>query len=457
MYQKNSQIITGVLPVKKSDVVSTTHSNKKKLNRVSSRLPITAFLLLTALVLFSSCDSSGTVGGDIGPGENSVDRTTVMLNDLETVDLNTFSGRLQRASMGYLEDPLYGDIQAVALLKPSISRASVDSIRDDATMTLKVHFSNAVYGDENAVSSYEIFEAGGIWRGNELKYNSEVPVDFSSKVGEFQVTDEDSIEVELSEAWLQKFKSFFDGPSTTRDSTYVNDFPGLAIVASQSNQNIRYIRFSPESEDDRSVTRFLVYSDAFAPDDDDDDENGDDDNGDNGNGDEGPFSRVLDVRDWGSSVVRTNESVSTDGFVLHNSERILRVNTDISSEDLKGRNIVNASLVLTLRTDAEAAFPNINRQPVETIRGHSFRIVPNDLVSELFVRNPRFFAPIDEDTNTYRLDVTQYVLNQVYGDGSEGPIFVSLQSINGFLYSGLFYDETASDTQRPRIVITFVE
>lgn len=456
MYQKNSQIITGVLPVKKSDLYRTTRSNKKKLNRLSSRLPIAAFLLLTALILFSSCDSSGTVGGDIGPGENSVDQTTVMLNNFETVDLNTFSGRLQRASLGYLEDPLYGDIQAVALLKPSISRASVDSIRDDATMSLKLHFSNAIYGDENAVSSYEIFEAGGIWRGNELKYNSEVPVDFSSKVGEFQVTDEDSIEVELSDIWLQKFKTFFHNPSFSRDSIYVNDFPGLAIVPAQTNQNIHYIRFSPDSEDETSITRFLVYSDAFAPDD-DDDENGDDDNGNGDDDEEGPFSRALETRDWGSSMVRSNEPVSTDGFVLHNTERVLRVNADIPSDDLRGKNIVNASLVLTLRTDAEEAFPNIDRQPIETIRAHSFRIVPNDLVSELFVRNPRFFASMDEDSNRYRLDITQYVLNEIYGEDSEGPIFVSLQAINGFIYSGLFYDETASDTQRPRIVITFVE
>jgi hypothetical protein len=453
MYLKNLLNITGRSPAKMIDLNASKalKRNKKELAYKGSRFSIAAFLLLTAIMV-GGCDSSGSVGEGLGPDEDSVNKTVLNLESLETVSSNTFSGRLQRSPMGYFEDPLYGTINAVALLKPTISRAQVDTIREGDTMSLKMHFSTVSNGVEGGVSNFEIYEVGELWRGNQLRYNSEISVDFANKVGEFQLTDEDSIEVELSDDWVQKLRVIFDAPTAERDSLYRSEFTGLAIVPSETNQRIHYLRHSQEDEDDSSVTRFLVYSDPP-------DENGENgDNGDENGDDEGPVIRTLGLLDWGSSVVRSNEPESTDGIVLHNSERVLRVEVNIPKEELNTRNIVNAKLIFGLRTDVELANPGIIRPPVESIRGHSFNPVPNDLTSELFINTPRFNASIDEDVNTFRLDVTQYVLNEVYGDGDEGSIFVSLQAINGFLYSAHLFDETAAEeAMRPRIVITSVD
>ena len=446
MYLKNLLNITGRSPARMNDpsIVRSIYHTGEKLAKKGSRFSIAAFLLLSA-ILFSGCESSGTVGENLGPGDEEIEKNTFTLGGLNTISANTFSGRLQLSSMGYFEDPLYGSLRAVTLLKPSISRAQIDTIREGETLSLLLSLSSVVHGDETAVSEFEIFEAGQIWRGNELRYNSEIAVDFDSKVGEFQLTDEDSVEVVLDQTWVEKLRTFYDAPSEERDSLYVNEFPGLAIVPSATNQRIHYIRHSREEEDSPQVTRFLVYP---AP---TDEENG------NGEGEDDETEPIsLDLRDWGSSVTRTDEPVSSDGIVIHNIDRILKIDVELPKDQLKSRNITNANLILSLRKDVEAVFPGINRPEPGSIRGHSFSDEPSDLVSELFIRPSRFSGSLNEE-DTFTIDITQYVLNEVFGESGEGPIYISLQAVNGIFYSTHIYDENAAENRRPRIIITSVE
>ena len=75
----------------------------------------------------------------------------------------------------------------------------------------------------------------------------------------------------------------------------------------------------------------------------------------------------------------------------------------------------------------------------------------------MFITTASYIGLADEGENTYRLNITQYVLNEIYGEAGEGPLFISLQAVNGFLYSAEFFGPTAADDLRPRIVITSVE
>jgi hypothetical protein len=460
MYLKNLLNTIGQLPVtsNQNGVINTLLSKKNKLAYKGSRFSIAAFLLLMA-VGFSGCDSTGSVGDGLTPGEDEVNKTTVELtgDQLQVVPANSFSGRLQRSAMGYIDDPVYGTINAVALLNPSISRAQVDTIRLEDTMSLKLSLSRTKYGSDNGPASYTIYEAGRVWRGNQLKYNSEVEVDFSTPVAQFQITDEDSIEVPLSDEWVDKFRTFYDLPSAERDSVYRTQFPGLAIVADQSNQRIHFLRHAQEEEDSPGITRFIVYTEADEEDDDDDNGNGDDDNGNGGDDEDNLVAQRLDLRDFGASVVRTNVPDYDEGILLHNGENVLRVDLVLPKSELRRKNIINAKLLLTQRKDIELVQPSIVRPLLETVRGHSFRTVPSDLVSELFATSPRFGSVYEEDEDLFMVNITQYILNEVYGDIDEGPIFISLQAINGFLYSGLFYDLNADPDKRPRIVITSVD
>ncbi|MCH8547756.1 MAG: DUF4270 domain-containing protein [Balneolaceae bacterium] len=448
--------ITGRSPEKRSDRPSTSEPDRNNLNIAikGSRLPVAAFLLLAALI-FAGCESGGTVGDGLGPDPDEARTTTYDVESISTVEANTFSGRLQNSAMGAFQDPLYGNLNAVSLLKPAITRAVVDEIGEDDTMSLKLTFRTPIYGDAGSVSRFEIYEVGERWRGNQLRYNSEVAVDLSAKVGEFEVADEDSIEVPLDNEWVQKFREFFNSEEANRDSLYRREFTGLAIVPVDDDSKIRFLRHSQDDDEDApGITRFLVNSPNGNGENGDENGNGDDNGDENGNG---SSSQFLDLIDWGSTVVRSDEPDFDDGFVLHNSERILQVDVDLPIEELSSKNIVNAKLVFVRDTEREEMTSAISRPAVTSLRGHSFQRTPSDLVSELFVNPSRFGSSLDQDNQLFSIDITQYILNYVFGDIEEGPIFVSLQTTNGILFSSDFYGSQASENLRPRIIITTVE
>lgn len=444
MYLRNLLNTTGRLPEKMNNrsFRRIAQSIGQMLAIKGRRWSIAAFLLLG--VIATGCESSGTVGDGLRPDDNNITKTVVNIDggSLEIINENTFSGRLQNSAAGYYEDPVYGTLRAVSLFKPSISRAVVDSIFDGDFITLKLAQSVVDYGDTTSVSDFTIYEAGELWRGNELRYNQDIAIDQNTPVATFQLANEDSIEVRLSAEWTDKFRSYFNTIISARDSTYINEFPGLAIVPSPANSRIHFFRHLQQTDEESRETEFIVYTLTEGEGDDEDPQS---------------VAQPLALRDWGSSVIRTNEPDYGNGIVLHNSERVLKVDPEFIAEELSSKNIVNASLVLTRNTMQEELFSSVARPELFSIRAHEFDPVPSDVISEMFITSAAFNGLADEGGNTYRLDITRYVLNEVFGEEGEGPLFISLQAVNGLLYSAEFYDETAAEDLRPRIVITSVD
>ena len=476
MYQKNSHNTTGTLPVKIKSFNRFHHFFGKKgehlFSQKGSRSTVTAFLLLVTVFLFLGCESPGLIGEDIISDDDNIETRIDTVDQLSVHHENSFSGRLPNTSLGYVEDPVFGTIKSVALLKPSISRAQVDTIFNDDKIHLKLIFRSDVYGSELSVSDYEIFEANEVWRGNQLRYNSEIPINYASKVAEFQVIDEDTVWVEMSREWTNKFAEYFNNTAADRDSLYRNSFPGLAIVPSESNQQIRFLRNLIDDEDEQA-TSFFVESEHHNNNDngnddngdngndDENGENGDDENGndDNGNGEEDEDNGLpeLGVRDWGASFVRTSTNETTDGIVLHNTGTALQVEFDLPVDELSSKNIVNAQLILSLDTSPEFMDPNFVRPQTNLIRAHVFNDIPRDLAGEIFTTGHSFSSQIDEDEDTFKIDITQYVLNEVFGDLDERKLFLTVQTTNGLLYSSIFYGADAPENKKPRIVITSVK
>jgi len=416
-------------------------SDNKFLNSKGSRLSIAAFLLLI-IPLIVGCESPGSVGEGLGPDGSSVTTDEYSMTDITPVEENFFSGRLSNSAMGYIEDPVYGTLNAVAVLKPVISISAVDTLVEGDTMTLRMVFNSSIYGDEQSVSDYEIFELSEQWRGNELKYNEAAPIDFSSKVAEFQVADEDTVEVELSAEWMEKYSAYFNSNDANRDSLYTREFTGLAVVPAETNSRIRFLRHTPEDpEEDPSITEFRVYTTEFDEEEEQDVE----------------VVNSLGLRDWGAYVVRSDEPAYNSGYVLHNVDRLMEVNLNLPNEDLQSKNIVNASLVFSIDRSDEQAFSSILRPDVETIRAHTFSTPPADLISEIFITPPRFGADINEDEELFKVDVTQYVLDTVYGDVNAASLYFSAQAVNGILYSIKLHDNAAPQDRQPRLIITSVE
>lgn len=465
MYHRNLQTITGKLPVILNKL--TNRLPKKRLLLTDKTIPntnrigtiISLFLLLPVLFL-NGCDTSGSVGSDIITDDEGTETIEIEIDNYELLSGNTFSGRLPNTSVGYFEDPVYGTIRSVALIKPSISKTEVDTLTAEDKLSLNIVLNPTIYGDENGVSSFEIYETDEIWRGTQLKYNQPIDVDFGSKVGEFQVSAEDTTAmVELSDVWTEKFMEFHNSTSADRDSLYRITFPGLAVVPSESNQQIRFIKNirNDSNNEDEVITTFVVEK----PEDEESTENDEEDE------EENDDILNLSVRDWGASFVHSGSSNNpgNGNFAMSNISHVLRLDPEIDKDLLASKNIVSAQLLLYKDTEPETSTPGIERPVTNSVRVHLFSEQPEDLMAEIFTTSASFFTTIndgedeDEDEkeeNVFRVNISQYIRNEVFGDADEQKLYLTIQSVNGILYSTHFFDQSEAAT-KPRIVITTVK
>ncbi|TVR18792.1 MAG: DUF4270 family protein, partial [Balneolaceae bacterium] len=452
MYPKNLHNTTGISPAKISRQ-SYLHFFLEYFTK-GSRSSIAAFLLLAAFT-FMGCDSPGSVGEEIISGSDGVTAESLFPENFTVLDQNTFSGRLPNTALGHIDDPVYGKITSTALIKPGLSRAIVDTIREDDSVYLKLIFQSEVYGNRNSVSNFTIYEANEIWRGNQLRYNLEVDVNFARQIGAFEVSDEDTVLVELEDMWLQEYISFFNSAEANRDSLYRNTFKGLAIVPSESNQKIRFLRHLAQ-EQGGAITSILVESPEQP--DDNGDGDGDEENGENGNDEEEEEEqlRFIDLRDWGASFTRSVFTTDENVLTVHNTENVVKFLPDLPVDRLSSRNIVNARLILSKDTRAESMYPAILRPRANQLRAHLFTSEPADLPGEIFTRDARFVSVIEEDEDTFSIDITEYILDEIFGDSPGRALYLTIQSVNGIIYSTTFYDQNGPENKRPRLVITSV-
>lgn len=439
MYQINLQNIIETLPIMTNssrNCAEQSHHNTGTRSRFSL---IAASIFLFTIIILNGCETSGSVGDEIITDDGSTGTINVDVDNITLLDTPTFSGRLPHSSVGFLEDPVYGTIQSTAVIKPVISRAQVDTLTSDDSMSLKLIFNSTVYGNENTVSEYEIFEVDELWRGTQVRYGDEISVNRENKVGEFLLTaDEDTVNVELSDDWKEKFSEYFNSNAADRDSTYRQNFTGLAIVPSQNNEIIRFIKHSTE-EEDQEITSFLVKSTSV----DEDDE-------------EVTEDKILDARDWATAFSRTNEPAPGSSLVVNNTNNVIRIKLDLPDDELNGKNIINAQLFLYKNKAPDNTTPNITRPPLTQVRAHIFDEQPDDVMADIFTTNAAFFTNNEEEEELFDINITQFVLDEVYGSQENRELYITIQSVNGILYSTYLFD-SSDDTLNPKIVITTVE
>jgi len=443
MYQTNSQNITGQSPEKKinssNSFRSPVHRNLLIPVKKGSRSLITAFMVLGLLVIFSGCDNEGIVGEGLNPPAERVVTTTYDIDDIEIIEDNGFSGRLTNSAMGIVDDPVYGLITSSALLKPSINVEDLDEIPEDYRVRLKIEVNPLKYGNELSVSEYNIYEINQRWRGREITYNTPVSYDDTNLLGTFQLTDESSLEVDLDQDWVIRYKEHFNSESSERDSLYRFEFPGLAIVPANQNQKIDFIRTqsSATSNDNDTtetrITRFLVENEQD--------------------------SLIADVPllDHGTSMVRSNHPDSDD-LVLHNTmEHIMKVDLGLDPQEFESKEIVNAQLVFTINSEPDNTAPGgfLRPQP-ELIRAHFFGSEPLDLASEIFTRSASVGANLSEEEQQFKVNVTSYFVDKLFGQANRTPLYFSLQTNNGLFYSTTLHGINAPENVRPRLIVTTI-
>src|SRR5699024_10973722 len=139
--------------------------------RLPSRtLAACAFILSIAILLqMGACSDSGSVGNGLpGPGsEVQVDTFNVTKIGADT--LYSFSGNYGYFSVGRFQDPLFGEVNATALIKPALpdrSDNSTVSFGDNTQMALYLAIHNeTTYGDTLASVPFNLVEINELWRG----------------------------------------------------------------------------------------------------------------------------------------------------------------------------------------------------------------------------------------------------------------------------------------------------
>lgn len=435
MSQQNSQSTIEKLPERNNSSCTGKRSHNMFFSGLSNKFMKQShfwLVLILAAIVAMGCEDTGSVGGSLSPEDDRVNVKKVDVTNIQVLNEDGYSGRLNNSAAGYIEDPFFGTIEAATLLKPSINPDLLPEIADNSTMRLQLVINPILYGQDQRVN-YNIYQAGQIWRGNQLNYNDPVDIDTGLLVGSFSARGEDTLSVNLSSAWVSMYRDFYNSESANRDSLYRYNFPGLAIVPEGQNQRVHFFRQQVASNDtlDLGVSQFLV-------------ENPED-----------SLSGTIPVSDWGTSMTRTNQPERDNSFVLHNTfETVLKMELDLDPADFEGEEIVNAQLMFFENDEYTSLLPSsFNRPAARTMRAHAFVNEPDNIGNDLFARTPQLTATRDEN-GVYKMNLTDLVLGQLFGESEIPALYFSIQTNNGILLSTEIFNHNGPEDKTPRLVIT---
>ena len=449
MFQINFQTITGKLPTPMSKwSFSEYFANLSKLYKPNfQKLKSALFpvLYLVSVFTMASCgEDPGNVGSRFADSGDVIEQSTIKIDNFEFLNTTTFSGNLQFMALGKYDDPLFGMIETVAFVRPSIIRANIEFLTSTDNMTLQLHFSSEVLGDTTTTANFSVYEISGLWRGNELFYTDNLSFDTSNKLGEFSVSSQDSINIELDDEWVSRYDEFLTNEADNRDSIYRAEFPGLAIVSDDAaGSKILFARMRAATDllgapTGEPVTSFPVERPST--------------------------DEVLNqtTLDWGNTITRSaidsGAIMNTNSFASFNTlEQLFAFEPDFSAENLEGRSLSRVELQIFENAGlVNQSLPQNHVRPdVQNLRIHLLSN-DNNVAEQIFSNVSTFGATRDSTDNSFRFNITNFANSRIFGDSGEGKFYFSIEGVNGLLFSTLFFDTDALENRQPRINITAV-
>lgn len=384
--------------------------------------------LLTLVVIFNGCEDPGSVGSDFVK-RPTLTFDTLSVSQTEALSYNAYSGRLSYIPFGKYSDQLFGDIEVLSLVQPSINPSVNDSIDVDENFQLKMRIqldSLPHYGDTLSQSNFTLHEISSDWRGRSLRIDDEIQ--YSNQVGSFSVTNEQNIIVDLSEDWVDRYRNFYFNESSGSDSLYYEQMKGLAVVPDQNNSRISFAR--------TGSFNFLLIS---------------------GMQSDTTDTISVSLRDWGFTQARTGAVNSPNTFPLHSTlEGMMKITmpNDVLKEESQSENIIRADLVFyEAEEEMSQSLPaNHNRPPVNFL---NLYLEPDiEPVYEYQFGATIGRSDADTDDGVFKINITNYVNSVLFGEQSENELVIGPGNTAGELRSTLLYDFTAPENLRPKLIIT---
>lgn len=389
---------------------------------IPNRLLPFIVLLLTAWSL-SACDDSTIVGGNLSPDDALVNADTVVISNISMVSSPAFSGNRPFFTSGSVNDPVFGDIKATALLRPSITKASGDSIgeNDIAYFTLNAAH---IFGDTLESATFHVVEVDRHWRSTSWRYDS-IP-DLSDRiVTTFQVAGADSISEPMNADWLSRYREIFLTESAAvRDSLYRADMPGLAIVPAEDHGKM----FSAEG----ARTRIVFHS--------------------------ATDTLTKGMNAWAVSLETESpddEQFGTSKLVNNTFGSMIKLDFEISEEMLGTNSFSQVQLVLyedTVRMDSGLP-ANYQRPRSATTR--LYYLEP-DQINYAITVDPRFQSNRNDDDGSYRFNLTNLAYDRLHASSSDSRRLYVLHSINDGRYLPKLFGSPDDPARQPKILITSI-
>ncbi len=389
------------------------------------------FSVLLSFILLS-CEESGTVGaGFISESEIVTDTITITKLPINTVD--PYLGKLTYSAVGKFSDPIFGDIEAMALFKPSIIRGDIGDLSTNTKAILRLNADlDNKYGNQDNEARFRVLRVEDFWRGSAFTMSEQISVlegggPIEAEVGEFSLADFDTtgfVEFELSGNWKSDFIEFYNNSAEDRDSVYRFEDFGLAIVPAADANEIIYTRFS--------TSRLLLIDEA----------------------DEDTTTNIM--LDWAYDIERTGGTSPANNLVLSNLyEQFLQFDFTNMAESLDNNNFVRAELVLTVN---ESALENSLSDNQARFENPPFRIQlgpSTDIAYDLGFNSISTTATYEE--GKYRFDVTELFNAYIFGDTDISEVYLYAAQNNGYLSFSSFFDVSADVVNAPKIIIFNLE
>lgn len=389
--------------------------------------------LFTLIILFSGCEDPGSVGSEF------VDRPTLTFDTLsiDQTELQTFkgySGRLGFIPIGQYSDPIFGDVEARGFYKPLRTPPLPDSVELDESFELKMKLqvdSLESYGDTLSQSSFSVYEITSDWRSNALRIDDEISYG-TSPIGSFTIDQEKEIFVDLDQEWVDEYKCYYYNCNDLADvdSAYVREFKGLAIVSNQQNSKISFTRSGGGG------SGFIMI---------------------NGVQSDTTDTVFVSMRDWGFTLDRSGATTAPNTFPLHTTLEAMNSITmpdSLLRAENNTKNIIRADLVFYEAKDILSAnlpanhvrlgINSLNLDLIETL----------EPVYEYQFGEVDFFGQTNEDEPFFKINVTDYVNNVIFGNETRNELILGIGSASGAIRSTLIYGVTAPEDVRPKLIIT---
>jgi hypothetical protein len=476
MYQPNLQTITKKLPETTNNktpgknVNKLTNDNKSIYKSAQSLIKHLFIAAVAAFTIFvTGCEDPGNLGSGFLDDDANLETRTISPGTLETYEGNSYTGRLRHMAIGRYDDPLFGEFTSAALIKPSILTSEIGtSISPDDSFKLRLVFSSDVYGDSLSTANFDIYRATEVWRGNEIRFNNQISYDETLKVGEFSVEGTETVEVELDQSWVEEYNEYLSFEGDNRNTNYRDNFPGLVIVPAEDNEKVLFARVRPASGEDDSNLNFVrfVLEHAEEPDENEEENGENGDNGDNGedenengNGEDDEDPRAFQtILDWAAMQSRSTPNEQPDGIIIHNTlDQLISLDPELSAERIGSKNLANVQLIFYQDQDQlEASLPEHHSRPeISFARIH---LIDTQNVSDyIFSNSPNLISELNSDDYSYRFDLTSYSNSVIFSSPGSGKFYITIESINGLVFSSLLFDENAPEDLRPKINITSVK